>query len=65
MAKHISQYFLLGILCIVLVLALGPTPVLSQCIWPGMCLGPAICDARCKFLLRPGGRCLGFVCCCT
>ncbi|KEH22844.1 transmembrane protein, putative [Medicago truncatula] len=39
MAKHISQYFLVGLLFIALALTLGPTPGLSSC-FPSDCTEP-------------------------
>ncbi|RHN67013.1 hypothetical protein MtrunA17_Chr3g0098051 [Medicago truncatula] len=67
MAKHISQYCLLGILCIVLVLALaGPTPRSSLCLNnnPSLCDNPSNCFATCHVLLFRKGECVNHICCC-
>ncbi|KEH33803.1 hypothetical protein MtrunA17_Chr3g0097971 [Medicago truncatula] len=68
MAKHIFQYCLLGILCIALVLASGPTPGLSECDFPTLCDTIAICDANCRKIGFHKGMCtqIGLVttCCC-
>ncbi|AES70204.1 hypothetical protein MtrunA17_Chr3g0097961 [Medicago truncatula] len=47
MAKHISQHCFLGILCIALVLASGPTPGYS-CYYPTFCPSFGYCDLRCR-----------------
>ncbi|AES70223.1 hypothetical protein MtrunA17_Chr3g0098101 [Medicago truncatula] len=69
MAKHISQYCLLAILCIALVLTLGPTPSLSNCIYPMLCDSFVICDARCRGFGFLRGVCSDFPgtmsCCCV
>ncbi|AES70213.2 transmembrane protein, putative [Medicago truncatula] len=50
MAKHISQYCLLGIFCIALVLASGPTPGSSLCNNKHfLCDNPDNCLATCHF----------------
>ncbi|AES75596.2 LCR-like protein [Medicago truncatula] len=60
MAKHISQYCLLAILCIALVLASG----LSFCHSHTYCDSEDNCDARCRDLNYARGRCIGLLCCC-
>ncbi|AES70215.1 hypothetical protein MtrunA17_Chr3g0098081 [Medicago truncatula] len=66
MAKYIFQYFLFGVLCIALVLASGPTPVLSFCFNnnPWYCDNPDFCKSMCHGLLFTKGVCDGHICCC-
>ncbi|KEH33807.1 hypothetical protein MtrunA17_Chr3g0098001 [Medicago truncatula] len=68
MAKHISQYFLLGILFIALVLTSGSTPGLFFCSSPSFCDSPPNCDARCRTAGYQSGVCTdipGNSCCCV
>ncbi|AES70209.1 hypothetical protein MtrunA17_Chr3g0098011 [Medicago truncatula] len=72
MAGHISQYFLLGILCIALVLASGSKiPSLSECVVPTPCVNPNSCNAECSTSGYQRGVCLYFppqhswLCCCV
>ncbi|KEH33805.1 LCR [Medicago truncatula] len=68
MSKPISQYCLLGILYIALVLASGPTPGLSDCYYPTICDSQAICDTRCRGMQYQRGLCIEFpplTCCCA
>ncbi|KEH22847.1 LCR [Medicago truncatula] len=74
MAKYISQYFLLGLLCIALVLASGPTPSLSNdphidqtdrpCIAAYHCSENGNCDKLCREIGYKGGDCNPGYCCC-
>ncbi|RHN67014.1 hypothetical protein MtrunA17_Chr3g0098071 [Medicago truncatula] len=65
MAKHISQYCLLGIFCIALVLASGPTPGSSLCNNKHfLCDNPDNCLATCHVLLFRIGECFDNLCCC-
>ncbi|KEH33806.1 hypothetical protein MtrunA17_Chr3g0097991 [Medicago truncatula] len=66
MAKHISQYCLLGILCIVLILASGPTPG-DSCNQPTLCDSYADCDVECRHIGFHRGVCTdiqGTISCC-
>ncbi|CAL5192059.1 unnamed protein product [Lathyrus oleraceus] len=66
MATHICQSLLLGLLCIVLVLAsAGSTPDLND-LSPFPCIGPCEnCDQMCmRKGYNKGGGCYSMVCCC-
>ncbi|AES71225.1 transmembrane protein, putative [Medicago truncatula] len=73
MAKHISEYCLLAILCIALnmrfenvnfIFVAGPTPGLSFCYRPSVCDSQPNCDARCRAYTYNRGICILLVCCC-
>ncbi|KEH22849.1 hypothetical protein MtrunA17_Chr7g0238001 [Medicago truncatula] len=61
MAKHIFQYFLLGVLCIVFLLSSGSTQDVNYCSKP--CPNTWECDAKCRSQGQ-GGSCMGNFCCC-
>ncbi|AES70217.1 hypothetical protein MtrunA17_Chr3g0098091 [Medicago truncatula] len=68
MAKHISHYCLLAILCIALVLTSGPTPGLSNCEFPSLCDSYDNCDFKCRDIGFHRGVCTDIEgtesCCC-